>query len=83
MPRRRAVRMMRQAISPRLAIRTLLNICGYILNMPKRLASADEVVRSADQGSTGALRLAESARARAVRVSAGGMMPSSQRRAEA
>ena len=29
MPRRRSVRMMRQAISPRLAIRTLLNIDGH------------------------------------------------------
>jgi hypothetical protein len=28
-PRRRAVRMMRQAISPRLAIRTDLNIGGH------------------------------------------------------
>ena len=49
----------------------------YIRNTPKPPAAR----RGSDQGSTGALKLAESASAKVMRVSAGAITPSSQSRA--
>ena len=69
-PSRRAVRMTRQAISPRFAMRILVNI-GHIRKTPKRVWGI------------GALRVAESDRPRTRRVCAGSTMPSSHSRAVA
>jgi hypothetical protein len=67
---RRAVRAMRQAISPRLAISRDRNI-AYIRNTPKRVFC------------TGAFKAADKDNPTTRRVSAGSMMPSSHSRAVA
>ena len=72
MPRRRAVSMTRQAISPRLAIRIRENMARpYILKTAKRV------------GTTGAFAATRSDAASTRRVSRGSIMPSSHSRADA